>query len=264
MSLQKMWMVTGLVVLWGWGGMIPEAMARQGRERFMSVEPHELVENPQRYWSRGIVFEDRLQHLDGRTRRLGDRRVQAVDTHLAERVYLADPVYATLGPEDVDTLYLWVGTVLSQSRRNLLGRQRTQYYVVIDQIEPIIEDTADDVRARLSDDAPAGSAWDMLNRATQWLQREVVAEAENRGVAVESFFDLEAPRLDHASELARRSVRQLERELGITSIEILSIMIRALVAEQYALPMPLDPESDTTLDDESTPDDELATHDEDG
>ncbi len=206
--------------------------AQIDRNRYVVVEARNLERNPQRYWSRGVVFEDALQSVHSRTRRIGGRTYVPIVTKQLSRAYVDRADAALLDRLEEGRAFLFAGTVVSQSGRNWRLQRQTRYYVIIDLVERLVDET-DDLLAMLQETAPQQRAFLNVQRAVEDAQNRLVAAALNDGVPVESLFEGEFDYMDPATDLARRAVRHVERELGVTSTEILSLLVRDLLAAQY-------------------------------
>lgn len=215
-------------------GVQPPVEAQIDRDRFVVVEAEELAENPQRYWSRGVVFEDVLEDVTGRSKKSGGRRYIQIETRTLGRCYVLERIEDRVRELDVGKNYLFAGTVISESRRGILFfRPKTEYHVAIDTVELL----ADDVKGDLLDVFQSGEdgqpAFQNIHKAVAQAQNQLVAFAQNEGVEVEELFNPAAVTMDKAAEMSRIAVRNVERELGVTSMEMLSLLVRELLAAQY-------------------------------
>lgn len=215
------------------GALLPEVAHGQGsRDQYSVVEAYRLNQHPQRYWSRGVVFEDTFIGETGRRRQIDGRRVIEIETRALETVYvdarLEDRVERMTRGQ-----YVFSGTVLSESRR-FLRWSRTTYRVVVDSIERLDEGQPDDLLDLFAGDEVGANLEPILQILAE-TQRRLIVEARNEGVPVESMFDAQMPRGDRAIEIARASVRRVEREAGLPAAEILSLLVREVMVAQQGM-----------------------------
>ncbi len=228
--------VIGLMVMaacWLPGNQ-PHAEAQVQRDRFVVVTAQELGENPQRYWSRGIVFEDEFTRVTGRGKRVNGRRLVQIETATLGPCYVDDRIIDRVSDLTERKNYLFAGTVLSESRRRPpFFRPRSHYFVTIDAVEKLADDIEDDLLKAFKDAEPDRAAFQNVHKAMVQAQNQLVAFAQAEGVEIAKLFDPAGATMDKAAEVSRVAVRTVEQELGITSIEMLSLLVRELLAAQY-------------------------------
>ena len=228
--------VIGLMFMAGsWlPGSQPHAEAQTQRDRFVVVTAKELGENPQRYWSRGIVFEDELIRVTGRGKRINDRRLVQIETATLGPCYVDDRIIDRVSDLTERKNYLFAGTVLSESRRRFFFfSPRSHYFVAIDAVEELADDIKDDLLKAFIDAEPDRAAFRNVQKAIVQAQNQLVAFAQAEDVEISTLFDAAGETMDKAAEVSRVAVRAVEQELGITSIEMLSLLVRELLAAQY-------------------------------
>lgn len=215
------------------GALVPQVVYGQGsRDQYSVVEASRLNQHPQRYWSRGVVFEDTFTGITGRTRNIDGRRVIEIQTRSLDNVY-ADARLEDRIQRMRHGQYVFSGTVLSESRR-FLRWSRTTYRVVVDSIERVDEGQPDDLLDLFAGDEVGVNLGPMLEILAE-AQRRLIVEARNEGIPIESMFDAQMPRGDRAIEIARASVRRIEREAGLPAAEIISLLIREVMVAQQGL-----------------------------
>ncbi len=204
-----------------------------GRDQYTVVEAVQLNQHPQRYWSRGIVFEDTLVETTGRRRQIDGRRVIEIGTRTVDNVYVDARLEDRAARMTRGQQYVFSGTVLSESRR-FLRWSRTTYSVVVDSIERLDEGQPEDLLDLFTGDE-TGANLEPVLQALAEAQRMMIVEARNEGVPVEAMFDAQMPRSDRAIEIARSAVRRAEREAGLPAAEMLSMLLRELLVAQQGL-----------------------------
>lgn len=208
--------------------------AQVSRDRYTVVRARELAEAPQRYWSRGIVFEDVLEDISGRGRRSAGRSFSQIQTETVGPCYVDEAIMGQVQNLRKGRRYLFSGTVLSETRRGFLFiRPSVQYFVAIDSVERLPDDVDADLLEALFDEEPDRPAFQNIQKALTQAQNQLVAFAQSEDVDIATLFDPRAETMDKAAEVSRVAVRELERELGITSTEMLGLLVRELLAAQY-------------------------------
>jgi len=214
-------------MLWLACGFLAPAHAQA--DKYAVIEAEELADNPQRFWSRGIVVEDLLEKVTGSRERIGDRRFVAIDTSLLGRAYVQEPLAEELEP---DTEYLFSGTVVSRTSRRWIFWSKTKYFIIFESAKVSLADTEEAVDLFLSgnsDRLAVQHVSDMVASA----QKLLVAHAEEEGKRIEDLVDPEAYRTDKAAEVSRMAVRAIEQELGVTSSELMSLFVREILVRPY-------------------------------
>ena len=246
------------------------ADAQVQRDRFVVVKADELAEAPQRFWSRGIVFEDVLEDATGRSRRVDGRSFTQIETRTVGRVYVSDRIADRVSELPEGRNYLFSGTVLSESGRSFpLMRRQTQYVVAIDSVERLADDTADDLLAIFLEGDPDRPAFQNVQKAVIQAQNQLVARAQNQGVEVSDLIDYGAATMDEAAAVSRIAVRSVEQELGVSSMELLSLLVRELLVAQYTdrpitevEPVTEDPPADEPVEDAAAVEHDVTAEDE--
>ena len=221
-------------VLGLWLGVVLLATAQIDRDQFAVISPTDLAENPQRYWSRGIVFEDAIESVSARTRHVAGRRMASARTRTAGEVQIKPDTLAVIRDADRGDAFLFAGTVLSETARTGLGRRQPRYYVMIDVIEPVMADSVDDLLAVLHGEGEQVPAFKQLLQAVTAAQNELLARSRNEDIEMAALFERAEDRLtDPATDAARAAVRALEADTGTTSTEMLSQIVRGLLTTLY-------------------------------
>lgn len=216
------------ILVAGVAALLAPDLPATSRDRFQSVHPRELVEVPHKYWSRGVVFQDVLESHPGRRKRIGGQRYKQITTETLGRCYVAPDIVHLVEEMPLGRKYVFSGMVLSETGRNLLGRTRTTYYVVIHNMDAVLDEMA--VRDLSDEDIPGLEQFQaLLLRA----QNSLHAEARGTRQDMQELFDPRAERIDRASELIRTAIRLTEQEQSTTSAEMLTTLIRSMLAAQY-------------------------------
>lgn len=213
--------------------------AQDSRERYRVVEAAHLAEYPQRFWGRGVVFEDVFESRIGRTQQTGGRRFSGISTRELGRIYVAPGLEETVEGLEPGRAYLFAGVVVGESgmRIPFMGA-RTRYWLAIEEIEAVVDADEDELLSLILDSETDHFAFAPILEAVQSAQNQLIARASNEDVPVQSLFDPRAPRQDAAIQAARNAVRDLSNKTGITAAEYLSILVRELLARQYDLDDP--------------------------
>jgi hypothetical protein len=216
-------------------GLAPQTGTAQiDRSQFTVVTAAELAENPQRYWSRGVVFEDVIEQDTGRTRRINDRSFFEIETRDFGRVWvdmtLADKRDALM---IAGQACVFAGTVLNEITRSATFRRTTTYYVAIDFVEPLNDAAVEPLQVmELASDNPERAAHH-VQTAVRTVQGRLLAHAQSEGVDIVTLFEANHPSPDKATELAQIAIRELELDTGLSSGYWLTQLVRDIVAQQY-------------------------------
>jgi hypothetical protein len=200
-------------------------------ERVVDVEPLNLVESPQRYWSRAVRFMDVIAPFEGRERKLGERRYIEIETREAGRIYL-DAALVESNPLQADRTYLFSGTVISEERSGFLGfGGGTRYYITVRDLElqPLAGDWAGAEAGGIRVRGPMDFIRLALRQAHQNLGQ---AAAQQEGERLD-LFDPEAPAIDAAAAMALTAVKQVEAQTGLSSDRVLSQLVRMILERKY-------------------------------
>lgn len=210
------------------------ASARNDRDQYAVVEASDLARFPQRYWGRGIVFEDTFESFSGRTEQSGGRRFTGIVTRELGRIYVAPRLLELVERMQPGQSYLFAGIVVSETgaRIPFMGA-RTRYWIAVEEIERLVDDVDGDLSSLFDTPDALTSAFEPVQRAVRLSQNLLIGRARSDGVPIEQLFDTEAPRQDAAMHAARTAVRDLTNETGITAAEYLSILVREILARQY-------------------------------
>jgi len=228
MIIQRPFRFAFLAILFGITTLAP-LIAQAQSDRYAVVEAADLADNPQRYWSRGVVVEDHLVKISGGRERIGDRRFTPIETKTMGRAYVRERLVEDL-EEGSD--YVFTGTVLSRTGRHWVFWTKTRYFITFDAVKRSRDDVAEaaDLFLTGNSDRPAVAH---LQEAVARAQKLLVAHAEDQGASLESLIDQDMFRTDKAAEVSRVAVRTMEQELGMTSSEIMSLFIREILVLPY-------------------------------
>lgn len=235
-----------------------EATARNDRDRYVVVESEELAQFPQRYWGRGIVFEDVFESVTRGTKQTGGRRFSGIRTSALGLVYVDPRLVGFVEGMTPGRSYLFAGIMMSEtgSRMPFMGA-RTQYWIAVEEIEPLADAEQSDLASAFTSDMTDHLAFASVQQAVLTAQNQLIARARSEGIRAESLFDQNSPRQDPAMEAARIAVRDLVNQTGVTAAEYLSMLVRELLAQQYDLSPAIqsDPAHRSTVDKEDNQED---------
>jgi hypothetical protein len=219
------------------------------RDKYRQVDPQDLLDSPQSYWSRGIVFRDLLvQHPGGRLLKISGKRYMEFQTKTLGTCYADRIVVPLLKEQPLDVEIIFTGTVLDRGS-GWLGSRQAKYVVVVQEIEPIVVPNLDRVvhDLRISLDqlaAESGELWvrnfsSMIKNAQEGLE----SYAQSRGIELADLLDPDSDHAEKAGDLIRKAVREVATNAGTTSDDILSAFVRNTLQDQYveedsALPEP--------------------------
>lgn len=209
-------------------------------EDYIEVKTQDLLETPQDYWARGIVFKDILRsHTTGKRLRIGDRQYFEFLTDVLESCYADEGALPRLEIMEPDQQYLFAGTVLQRRRR---------YYVIVKDIKParIAEDTVTAeaghiIRRAASEgaDTAAGQAASLFTAAEEAL----FTYSKEQGLSDLSFLSPASPDHYKALRVIRARVALAEQENNVTARELLTQVIAQVLAQSAPTPSPAPPDS---------------------
>lgn len=210
---------------------LPAAMPR---DKLKAVEPDELLQRPQNFWSIGITFTDEVTTVPGIAYKIGDRTFWQAETRAVGTIYVEDSVIQEFSGVKLPREFILNGTVMHQSK-GILSR-KDHYYVVISSatasaVSGVEEVTEEFQNLSLADSDPATQSMIDLSSSAQ---RELMTFAEEQGVDLGDLFDPESELNTQAKDVVRRSLRKLLVTSETTSDEILIGFIFNLLSHRMA------------------------------
>lgn len=217
------------------------AAAKSSVEKYVVVEAEELLNNPQRYWSRGVVFEDTLISVTRKRDSIGDRKYTRIETAALGTLYVDAKALEQARELPLDASYIFAGTMRSTTRRNWFFRSSTKYFVTAEAIVAPPSDVSTNLIAAFAMDAANRPAFQYLQQAIDQAQQLLLGYARDQEVEVSTLFNPVADRMDKPAEVARVAIRTVEQESGMTSSEILSLLVREMLAQEWGVaPAPME------------------------
>lgn len=218
-----------LMAAWGGG----EALAR---DEFTEVTAEELLNFPQKFWSQGVVFRDRLlEHPQGRSIAIGQRTYLPFKTREVGVCYVDRDQISLIEQVPVESDCLFEGTVLHQPA-GFFGRSPS-FYVVVHRAERMLDPTATpkQILARDARDDRSGTASDELMAR---VQRELLNYARRNRLQIADLFTGETVRKEAIAHVILSGIARVEQERGITASVILSELVYRLFDAEYGVPSP--------------------------
>jgi serine/threonine protein kinase len=109
------------------GPAIPREMLR----RYSKISTIELMNNPQRYWSLGIIFEDVLEDVTHETIRYNGRRLVKVKAQTLGWCYIEEEAVDSVRDLLLNHRREYWGIVVSREQRKLFSMQKIRQYIVV-------------------------------------------------------------------------------------------------------------------------------------
>lgn len=220
------------------------ATISSAQDSFQRVDIRDLDRNPQRFWARGIVFEDVLTaHPRGSTVRLDNQTYERLRTGTLGDVYATASAADKLRKLPLQKSYLFSGTVLQQeagmTRRWMRG-SRDFLYIVQDVSVPVeaFTEAVDDLEAMQAAvlKAEEGAVplelkpvLDVLRAVEQGL----FSFAQENGIEVAELFDPESEFAEMPARLALQEIRRMERTQGFSVQLFLADYSISLLRRRY-------------------------------
>ncbi len=196
---------------------------------FKPVKVDELKESPQRYWAKGVIFEDTLaERPEERVREVGDTRTYRFETRELGDCYADETIVDMVRNLEPGEAYMFAGTVYQYKRR---------YYFIVQDVSDIATDFDDFdevIRSSTEGYHPFyGQAIAELNRMLESAQKELFAYTKEKNVAMEDLFDPEKGHLNVVATSLRNSLRTFEDEYSMPTQEFIITLLSTLMAEKY-------------------------------
>ncbi|OQW96495.1 MAG: hypothetical protein BWK77_04420, partial [Verrucomicrobia bacterium A1] len=208
-------------------GLIAAPRAGAQQSRYRNVEARDLVERPQNYWARPIVFQDTLlQPPSGRDFKLEGIRYATFTTKTIGTCYLVKPLESVLAQVPADRDYVFSGTVLQRGGR---------YYVIVESFSGTVD--SEEIPSDLRNVAASGKAL-LVSKSTQPMadilrtsQESLFAYAKEHNLKLEQLFEPDSGHSARAMELIRMSAREQEKKLGTPSAEIIAQYVYGVLVQ---------------------------------
>lgn len=242
------------------------------QEAFQRVDVRDLERNPQRYWARGIVFEDVLTaHPAGSTLRIDDQTHERLRTKTLGEVYAAPTAREKLRQLPLQKAYLFSGTVLQLESGMGRGWFRgfrgggDFLYVIQDVSVPVeaFSEAVQDLEAMQTaimeaEDAAIPVELSPVLEVLRSVEQGLFTFAQDNGVAVETLFDPDSEFAEMPARLALQEIRRMERTEGFSVQLFLADYSISLLRRRYRPDVPLDYiEASLTPDSEALDDDRM-------
>jgi len=224
-------------------------------QEYLPTEAAALKASPQRFWARGVVFQDTLKEAPGdRPLRLDNRAFYRFVTEELGDVYAAEEAVESLRSATPGDAYLFSGTVSQRGR---------QYYYIIRSIEPVKKDVATVVQQieeinRSITTNPYNRVFIALEAIMADIQKDLFAYATARKVPVRDLFDPAAGHMGKVQSSIHAALRRAEEKSRTPSQEYLVSMIVAMMAMQNGY---VEPKPDTYVPDQDAPETPAALED---
>lgn len=224
-------------------------------QEYLPTEAAALKASPQRFWARGVVFQDTLKEAPGdRTLRIDDRTFTRFFTEELGEVYAAEEAVEPLRAATVGETYLFSGTV------NQRGRQ---YLYIIRAIEPVKKDVAtvveqlEEINRGITTN-PYNRVFVALESIMAEIQKDLFAYATAQKITVRELFDVNAGHMGKVQSSIHAALRRAEENSRTPSQEYLVSMIVAMMAMQNGY---VEPKPDTFVPDETAPETPVVVED---
>ncbi len=235
------------------------------QDSFQRVDIRDLQRNPQRYWARGLVFEDVLTgHPRGSTIRVEDRTYERLSTETLGTVYATTSAAEKLRTLPLQKTYLFSGTVLQQdaglARRWMRGSPDFIHVVqdVSVPVEAYTEAVADmeamQAAVLEAEEAAVPSELVPVMDVLRAVERGLFTFAQENDIDVAELFDPESEFAEMPARLALQEIRRMERAQGFSVQLFLADYSIGLLRRRYrpdapihyseVRPLPAEPEEE--------------------
>ncbi len=205
---------------------------------YKEVDPDELLANPKLYWSLGIVFKDTLTRTPGgRELRVGNKKYTPLMTKVLGMCYAEKDIVPKLKSFPVNHEYLFRGTVLNVQGGMFSSGNR--FHVIIGNVAEALEDVnplETGLYRTSTDPFLESEAEDVvgIEDILMTIHQDIFAYAEEKGIPLADLLRRNSAYEPTVVDMIHAGIRAFETEKGTTSVQILSQMIRDVLADQYA------------------------------
>jgi hypothetical protein len=208
----------------------PRAGAQQ--RRYRTVTARDLLDRPQNYWARSIVFQDTLVEVpSGREYKLDGVRYAVFSTRTLGTCYLAKPLEPVMAQVPEGRTYMFTGTVLQHGSR---------YFVIVESFTGTVD--SEEIPAELKNLAASGQSL-LVSQSSQpvaevlrTVRESLFAYAKEKGLTLEQVLDPTSAHAPHVMELIRLAVRDQEQKKQSSSAEILAQYVYGVIAQNQPAP----------------------------
>ncbi len=217
------------------------ATAQQRDGESPVIDNQRLLQTPQVYWSRPILFKDTLVSAPGgQSIRLDDVRYVAFETAELGTCYAtADIQDSFAGGEGQE--FAFNGTVLSR-KRGLPFFRRTEFLIIANraaQVKPADAGSlAEGLEALIADPEAAKlePSLAVVIALYEGLQASAIAYAQENNLELEYVLAPGSEHLEKINDLLRRQLRSLELQNATTAQTVLADFVRILLAQKHRNP----------------------------
>jgi hypothetical protein len=198
--------------------------------KFKEVNAEDLLQNPQNFWSTGILVYDTLEELPSdRDERIAKKKYYKFKTRDIGKAYAGKDLYEMLATAQVGQEFVFSGTVLNHRR---------EYIVVFQSATPTIEaiEEAPIQDVDLVINQLESSTEDSLRQLSDFLKRTITALtglSQSEGLPIEQLLANKTYR-DKAMGSIRRALNDLSIDTSITPGEILTGYALHLLVLKYS------------------------------
>ena len=221
-------------------------VSRGHAETFENIDISQLLENPQSYWAKGIVFRDTFEgsapkeddirinkeYYDPfKTKELGLCYILREKKDIANNINNGDECFFT-------------GTVLQKKRKYVVVINDIKTIVAVKETEKLLKNIR---RNRYPGAEP-------IFKIIDDLQATLVSHAKGNQIDLAELYNPESEEYKNTIQIIRDTVLNKERELRTTSTEILTQLIAVFLVESYNQQYGIPPDATTS---EITPQEEV-------
>lgn len=220
------------------------------RDNFIEVSPQELKANPKRYWSLGVIFQDRLTKVPASSPvTLGDVPYYRMETEQLGECYLDSSVYNSAKRIAPGKSYMFRGTVLN-FRGSFFGRRNQFYYIIKDVAEAIGLQTDDEaVQVFVSKlEQPDKTENQILAELVQTAQEQLFAYSQQNNIPMDVLLNPRSPEYAQVTDIIDGAITQIERSQKTSSRSILNELIRVVLGSSESVMVAEEIESPQTHD----------------
>ncbi len=213
-----------------WAGAFPLPLLAQSSTEYTSIPPKTLLDNPQRYWAKGIVFRDALaSYPTGRQINLKNQVYPEIRTKVLGSCYVHPDIVEGVRAIPLEREYLFFGTVV---------QIRQRFYVIVNKIEAAfsLESVSAEFRRAMAASDRRGLSDGMQPMADMVtdLQAAFVAYIEQNDLDPAALFDPSTDHYTYALNAVRNAVGNQEQNLKMPLREVVTQFLFALMAENLA------------------------------
>jgi hypothetical protein len=209
-------------------------------DQYREVRPHQLLKNPQNFWSVGVTFHDVLTaYPDGEAVELKDRVFVPFKTETIGICYADQNLVPVIKNLPLGKECLFSGTVFQFPGGLLFGDDK--FHVVVHRVKAAFEDVGD-IRPGLV--RQAKSALDKTGNTVQDMEliedvhQALFRYAEQQNIDIKTLFVPESIEAQRGRQVVRSATAEYVQETGLNAEALLNDILWALFSHHYGQATP--------------------------